>query len=133
MKFLTYRVQFIILVAWIPSVLLIFKIIDDRAVAAMIAGAGFILWPTLFIGNEILARPHRSVSKIHLLGCLQFLILFAGPIMYLRLANAGAIFNELSLFGVSASQLHRCSNISYMLMTVAVVYASYADPKNKNR
>ena len=133
MNFLTYRIQFIVLAVWIPIVLLIFKSIDDRVVAAMIAGAGFVLWPIIFLVNEICARNHRQISKIHLVGCLQFLVLFAIPILYLRISNQGAQFNELSLLGVSGSQLHRFSNISYMIMTVAIVYASYGDRKNKNR
>lgn len=133
MKFLTYRIQFIILAIWIPVVLILFKVIDDKSLAAMIAGAGFVLWPLIFIINEIALRAERKISRIHLIGCLQFLILFALPIMYLRVSNLNAPFNELSLLGVPGSQLHRFSNISYMIMTVAVVYASYEARKNKNR
>ncbi len=133
MKFLTYRIQFIILAAWIPIVLALFKLNDNRTSAALMAGAGFVVWPTLFLIHEISSRISRPISRIHLLGCLQFLVFFALPILFLRLANLDVQFNELSLLGISASQLHRFSNISYIVMTVAVVYASYGDRKNKNR
>ena len=135
MKILTYRIQFIILAIWIPVVLILFKVIDDKTLAAMLAGAGFVLWPLIFLINElfVMQRSKHKLSIIHLIGCLQFLILFALPIMYLRISNLNAPFNELSLLGVPGSQLHRFSNISYMIMTVAVVYASYEARKNKNR
>ena len=133
MRLLTYRIQFIILAIWIPVVLILFKVIEDKPVAAMIAGVGFVLLPAIFLINEAIAKAHRKISIIHIVGCLQFLVLFALPIMYLRVSNLNAPFNELSLLGVPGSQLHRFSNISYMIMTVAVVYASYEARKNKNR
>ena len=133
MKKFTYRVQFTILALWVPVVIVIFKLIEDRQLAALIAGVGFIFWPLVFIGHEIFQRNKANRSNIHLLGCLQFLLLFAVPLFLLRVLNWGVSFNELSLLGVPATQLHRFSNMSYLVMILAIVFSSYRERKAKNR
>lgn len=133
MKKITYRVQFTILAIWVPVVILIFKMIEDRQLAAVIAGAGFIFWPLFFLSYELLKKDKVDRSNIHLIGCLQFLVLFAIPLFLLRILNWGVSFNDLNLLGVPATQLHRLSNISYLVMTLAIVYSSYRDRKTKNR
>lgn len=128
MKFLTHRLQFFILALWIPAVMIIFKLINDRAWASIVAGIGFIFWPALFLILEIYSKNLKS--KLHIVGCLQFLILSAIPIFLLRILNWGINFNELSLFGVSAVMFHQFSNISYLIMTIAIAYSSHEDQKN---
>ena len=127
MKYLTHRMQFFILAAWIPLVMTIFALIHDRAWAAIIAGVGFIFWPSLFLVLEIYNKNLRS--KIHIAGCIQFLILAAIPIFLLRVLNWRINFHELSLFGINAIALHKFSNISYLVMTIAIVYSSYLNKR----
>ena len=133
MKKFTYRVQFTILALWVLVVMVVFKLIDDRQLAALIAGLGFIFWPLLFIVHEIIQKDKANRSSLHLLGCMKFLVLFAVPLFLLRVLNWGVSFNDLNLLGVSATQLHRFSNISYLVMTLAIVYSSYRERKEKNR
>ena len=125
--------QFLILAIWVQVVILIFKLIEDRQLAALIAGAGFILWPLVFLIHELINKDKASRSALHTVGCLQFLLLFAAPLFLLRILNWGVSFNELNLLGVPATQLHRFSNVSYLIMTLAVVYSSYQERKKKNR
>ncbi len=133
MKFFTHRVQLIILALWIAAILLIFKFITDRSVAAVVAGTGFVVWPILFLIHDFRYTIKTKTSWIHQLGCLQFLVLFAVPLFLLRVLNWGVPFSELSLIGIKAMTLHQYSNMSYLLMTLAIAYANFEDRRNKNR
>lgn len=133
MKLLNRRVQFMILGLWVPVVLLLFKLIEDRSLAAVLAGVGFIVWPLLFLVLEFKFRSFTLYSKIHRVGCLQFLILFAIPLFAVRILNWGVPFSELSLAGVRASTIHQYSNGSYLIMIIMVAMSSYEDLKKKNR
>lgn len=55
------------------------------------------------------------------LGLLQFWLLFALPIMGLRLAYWDQDFNNLDLFGIPAPELHHWSSKSYILMMLLTV------------
>lgn len=55
-------------------------------------------------------------EKLWYVGVLQFWLFFALPIMSLRLIFWEQDFNTLSLFGVPATELHRWSSKSYILM-----------------
>jgi len=103
----------------IAAVLVIFKFIPDRKVAATVAGALFVLLPlTLMIFEFSYAR---LMHKIWYLGTLQFWLIFALPILGLRVFNWDKEFHELSFMGISGPSLHQWSSKSYMLMMVITV------------
>lgn len=110
-----YLIYLFVELAVIPAVILIFKLNEDRQVAALQAGLLFIIIP-----SGILLREMRKKEKSWLLiaGQAQFLLLFALPIMGLRLFNWGVPFSELTLLGLSGQKIHSLSNGGYILMLV---------------
>ncbi len=112
-------------------VVLFFKYIGDRQIAATAAGSLFVGVPLGMLLVEF--RRTGFKSKVWMFVVLQFWILFALPIMGLRIFNWGVPFEDLSFFGVSGPFLHRWSSKSYMLMMVSTLWAYWkmlkAEPK----
>ncbi|OFZ31900.1 MAG: hypothetical protein A2622_11820 [Bdellovibrionales bacterium RIFCSPHIGHO2_01_FULL_40_29] len=129
MKKFSYFQKSLVLLFWVLIVTAVFRIIEDRQIAALIAGSGFVLWPGLFLWDEI-----RSLNRYQFVigGVLQFWVLFAVPIFLLRILNWGAEFNSLSFAGVPAGFLHRYANGSYLLMLLALSIAAWIE-RNKKR
>ena len=112
MKLQNYKVQAAVLAIWIVVVLLLFRTIADRQIAALIAGLGFILIPSAILISEF--KGNRN--KTHMALIAFFLVTAALPIFFLRLLNWGVDFNSLQLAGVPAKTLHGISNASYLVM-----------------
>ena len=131
MKKITYFKQTLFLILWIFVVILLFKFISDRQIAALAAGLGFLLLPAFILGLQIVNNKPRS--WIVIIGCLQFLIFFAMPIFFLRVFNWGTAFNDLFFLGISASDLHRYSNASYFVLVGVMFFKSFNEWRNKKR
>lgn len=116
-----FLIYFVLEVLVIGSVILIFRIVEDRQLAASIAGVLFIFVPLLILFKEVL--KHRSRNWLFLSGHVQFLILFAIPIMSLRLFYWGQPFSDLSLGLIRGEQLHQWANFSYFFMMFTTLNA----------
>lgn len=128
MKKLTYRNQLSLLVFWILCVSLFFKFIPDKKVASVCAGIGFVLWPALFLLKEL---KSPSPSKIYSFICIEFLLISALPIFLLRILNWESEFNQLSVFGIQASELHALSNFNYCILAIAALVMNYKSGRNE--
>ncbi len=117
-----YRNELGIFLLWAVCVVVFFKFIENRQVAALIAGMGFIFWPALFLYLEF--RSDRK-NKIHVFALSLFLVVSAIPIFLLRVLNWGVDFSTLSLFGIPAEQFHRSSNLIYLIVMVSCLYHSW--------
>ena len=115
---MSYRAQIVVLVLWIFAVTAIFRLVEDRQVASLIAGAGFIVFPAIFLLGEI----RNGRRKIHMTVLVFFLVLCALPIFLLRIANWGTDFSQLSLLSLPAPVFHKVSNIFYILVLVSAIY-----------
>ena len=110
-RFLVYLlVQALVIV----TVVILFKINSDVKVAAAGAGMLFVLMPVILLSIEI--RIAGFSKKSWFVGMLQFWVLFAVPILALRVLNWDSDFKDLSFLGVSGPALHYWSNKSYLLM-----------------
>ncbi len=119
MKSKVYLYQFLVLLFWIVIVILLFKFISEKQVAAVFAGVGFILWPTLIFAYEWNQKPREKIY----LGILAiFLVANALPLFLLRVLNWGADFSSLSLFGIPATRFHATSNILYLLVMASCAF-----------
>lgn len=98
----------------IGIVLVIFKMIADRQIAATAAGVLFVGLPLVMIIKEFSRAQFEN--KIWYFAVLQFWLFFALPILSIRLLNWGVAFDQLSFFGVPGPLLHQWSSKSYMLM-----------------
>jgi hypothetical protein len=131
MKNLAYRYQLLILILWIPTVMLIFKMIAEKRAASVFAGIGFVLIPLFFLLQEVLRTKLNKGSKLHLFLCGEFLFISALPILFLRLLNWDADFGQLTLFGLSSMTHHKLANVNYMFMVISAAYLSYKEWTNE--
>ncbi len=121
-----YLYQFFILFAWIAIVMLLFRLIPEKQVAAIFAGLGFIIWPSLFFTYEWNQKPK---DKIYLIILAVFLLACALPIFILRIAYWGADFSSLNLFGIPAARFHATSNILYLLVMLMTLICYFKAKK----
>lgn len=98
----------------ILAVLVIFKMIEDRQIAATVAGILFVGLPLIIMTKEFFRAQFES--KLWYFLVLQFWLLFALPILSIRLLNWGVAFEQLSFLGVPGPILHQWSSKSYMVM-----------------
>ena len=103
----------------IAMVMIIFRVIVDKKVAATVAGTLFVLLPLAMLISEYAIAKLKH--KIWYLGVLQFWLLFALPILGLRIFNWESEFQDLSFAGVPGPTLHQWSSKSYMVMMVITV------------
>lgn len=127
---LSYRNQLFVLIMWIFVVGSLFAFISEKRVAAVIAGAGFIIIPILLIISEI--KFGLGKKSIVTWTASVFLLLSALPIFGLRIFNWESEFSQLTLMGISANFLHRASNILYLVMIVAVCWNLFRKKYPKN-
>jgi len=103
----------------IAAVMVIFKVIPDRKVAATVAGTLFVMLPLSLMIYEYATA--KLTHKIWWVGVLQFWLVFALPILGLRIFNWEAEFQDLSFMGIPGPTLHQWSSKSYMVMMVVTV------------
>ena len=107
----------------LPLVIAIFKLIPDRKTAALLAGSLFLLLCLGTFWNE--ARERKFQAKFFWAGGLQFFLLFALPILLLRLTHWEQPFGEITWGPIRAADLHELSNKSYILWMVATLFEGY--------
>lgn len=107
----------------IALVMVIFKFIVDRQVAATVAGSLFVVLPVVLMGFE-----YKRAQLKHFywfLSVMQFWTLFALPIMGIRLLNWGVPFDQLSFLGIAGPFLHHWSSKSYMVMMAVTAWVAW--------
>ncbi len=112
----------------IVVVMLLFRGLSDRKIAATIAGFLFLAVPAFFLVWDLKsARQGEPLQLMWRFSVLQFLILFAIPIFWARVFHWNVEFSEINVLGVPAALLHRLSNGSYLLMTLGTLFKVVAD------
>lgn len=107
----------------IAAVMVIFRVVEDRQIAATVAGTLFVGLPLILMILEF--KQAQLSHKLWYLGTLQFWVLFALPILGLRIFNWGIEFQELSIFGVPGTALHQWSSKSYMVWMIITLITSW--------
>lgn len=132
--FSRYLVFILVLLASGLTAPVAFRLIEDRQVAALVAGFQFCVWPLAiaiilqFFPIRYLTNRSQEVSQklrrndlLLLVVILQFWTFFAMPILLARLINWNVPFNEIKLPIATPAQLHQWSLYSYTLMLVVHV------------
>ena len=122
-----FLIYFLIQVLVIGVVIALFKLNSDVKLASVEAGALFFLWPLYFAVYEL--RKFGTERKSFFVGLIQFWLLFALPILGLRLMNWEAPFDDLSIFGVPGTLLHKYANTSYLLMMGLTLWNYFVGPR----
>lgn len=104
----------------IATVLVIFRVIPERQIAATVAGFLFVLLPLILMALEY--RRAELQELFWFVATLQFWTVFALPILGIRLMNWGVPFEQLSFIGIPGPVLHQYSSKSYMVMMVVTAW-----------
>lgn len=118
-------IELILLGLHILAVVLIFRAIEDRKTAGLVAGSLF-----LEIGLVITFLEFKYGRALRSLAFWSALIFFLGsaiPVMALRLAFWETPFDQIEWMGVTGGQLHRLSNFTYMAIIFMVVVEGLRD------
>jgi len=126
-----FTLEFLILLLWIPCVIFIFKFIQDKKIAGLVAGTGFLLIPVINIFRERLSRQANASSRLaRVFASGAFFILSAMPIFLFRVFNWDKSLEEISIFGIlSGRQLHSLSNILFVGMILVYLMTNIVDAK----
>lgn len=128
-----FTLEFVLLLVWIPCVIFIFKIIEDRKVAGLVAGAGFLGLPIFNITREIKKTTSKMPKLSRVVVSAIFLLVSALPIFLYRVFNWDKNLEDISILGVlTGRQLHSYSNILFMAMILVYFITNILEAKNQN-
>lgn len=118
--------ELLILILWIPCVVVIFNFVEDRKIAGVVAGLGFLLIPMNNLYREKSKITNNSLIRVGVSAI--FFLISAVPIFLLRIFNWEKNLEEISVFGIiSGRQMHSLSTYLYLLMIVGYIFANIKD------
>ena len=123
----TFLQYFVVQVIVILIVTTLFKFVENRQVAATLAGLLFVFAPLGLMIREY--QRDKLEEKIWFYGVLQFWVLFALPILGIRLFNWGVPFDQLSFLGIPGTVLHSWSSKSYTVMMLITLWSAFITKK----
>jgi len=100
-------------------VVYLFRMIEDRYTAALVAGTLFILLGILIVQLGV-RKPEFRSSLLFAAGCIH-LFLVAIPMVIVRALNPDSVFSSLSVFGVPGPLFHQISNFVYAALVALTV------------
>ena len=125
-----FTLEFIVLLLWIPCVIFIFKFIQDRKIAGLVAGAGFLAIPLFNIYRERKSTAETSSRLTRVAASGLFFLLSAMPIFLYRVFNWDKNLEEISIFGLmTGRQLHSFSNILFVAMILVYFVTNILDAR----
>lgn len=125
-----FTIELLVLLLWIPCVIFIFKFIQDRKIAGLVAGAGFLLIPVINIFRERKSTASLASRLGRVFASGVFFILSAMPIFLFRVFNWEKSLEEISIFGMlSGRELHSLSNILFVVMVAVYFVTNILDAK----
>lgn len=112
----------------ILSVILIFKFIEEKKTASVVAGALFVLMPIVLMWWQY--QSNKFQPRYWWLGVGVFFVLFALPILMSRLIFWELSFEEILIFGFIPGRLwHQLANNAYLLMIAVTSIAWWRKEK----
>ena len=127
-----FTLEFIVLLLWIPCVIFIFKFIQDRKIAGLVAGAGFLAIPLFNIYRERKSTAETSSRLTRVAASGLFFLLSAMPIFLYRVFNWDKNLEEISIFGLmTGRQLHSFSNILFVAMIFVYFVTNILDARKE--
>ncbi|AZZ35887.1 hypothetical protein CIK05_03450 [Bdellovibrio sp. qaytius] len=125
-----FTLELLVLLLWVPCVIIIFKFIQDRKIAGLVAGTGFLFIPLFNIFRERLSLANSSSRLARVFASGVFFLLSAMPIFLFRIFNWDKSLEEISIFGIlSGRQLHSLSNILFVGMILVYLITNIVDAK----
>lgn len=127
-----FTFEFVVLLLWIPCVILIFKLIEDRKIAGLVAGTGFLLIPLFNILRERKTMTSMPLRLSRIIASGLFFFLSALPIFLYRVFNWEKNLEDISVLGfITGRQLHSLSNILFVTMVLIYLATNILDARKK--
>lgn len=118
-KFLNVNVIYLLIsFSIIPIIVLIFKNIHPKNLAAIFAGSVFICTSLIVLLLEFRNNRKKFFSSLSFWGALGFLLFFSLPMFSVRIMNYEIDFENLTILFMPAPQFHKVSNYGFMLMVL---------------
>ena len=118
-KFLNVNVIYLLIsISIIPIIILIFKNIHPKNLAAIFAGSVFICTSLIILLLEFRNNRKKIFSSFSFWGALGFLLFFSLPMFSVRIMNYEIDFENLTILFMPAPQFHKVSNYGFMLMVL---------------
>jgi len=125
-----FTIELLVLLLWVPCVIFIFKFIQDRKIAGLVAGAGFLLIPVFNIFRERKSTSSSATRLARVFASGVFFLLSAMPIFLFRVFNWEKNLEEISILGMlSGRELHSLSNILFVAMIAVYFVTNILDAK----
>lgn len=125
-----FTLEFLVLLLWIPCVIFIFKFIQDRKIAGLVAGTGFLAIPIFNMYRERKSQVSTASRLSRVAASGLFFLLSAMPIFISRVFNWDKNLEEISIFGVmTGRQLHSFSNILFVAMILVYFVTNILDAR----
>jgi hypothetical protein len=112
-------ILFLVEVIVVVAVMFIFKMIENRVHAGLVAGSVFIALGLLIVGNGLRSFEFRKTGTFYL-GAIH-LGLIALPMFLTRLLNLQTGFSELTVWGLPGPVFHKLSTWFYMLLMITTL------------
>ncbi len=114
-RYLVYLLYFLLT---IPAVMMIFKFIEPKKLAAIFAASLFISCSLLVFWGEFKNRSYKSFT---LWTATLFFLLFSAPMIIVRLMNYDMDFAEINFGPLSGPDFHKYSTYGFMFLLVAAL------------
>lgn len=131
--------RILILFLNVVAVVILFRVIADKKIAATVAGLTFVGTSSLLVWQMHRLRPLGSAIHYRSLTfwiCGAFLLLIAIPMVSVRILNWSTEFSELFIWGLPGPDFHQLSSKFFSLQLLAVAVdglISFLDQKKKTR
>lgn len=113
------------------AVVMIFRLIESRFTAGMVAGSTFVLLGFVIVGTGLLGKiKWKSVTFV--LGCVH-LGLIAIPMIVARWLNSGVEFSQIQVMGLPGPVFHQLSTRLYLFLMVATFVEGTLAWRSKTR
>jgi hypothetical protein len=110
-------------------VILSFRLIPEKRMASLVATSLFLLGAGFVLLME--AKTSQGRKGLSFLSTLIFVLFFVVPIIVLRIKSWDGVFELESLFGITGGQLHRGSNVAFMVMLSCYFFESLKEARLK--
>jgi hypothetical protein len=122
-----YLIYILFLIATIPAVMLLFKMIEPKKLASLFAASLFISASLVIIWGELKNKTLKTPSLIAAIG---FLILFSAPMLIVRILNYDQDFSSLTIGPLTAPEFHKYSNYGFMMLLLTTVVDYFRSKKS---
>ena len=120
MKLQDLRLFLLLEILTVPAVILIFRLIEPRILAAGLAGSVFILLGSFFL-FRMWKWPYKWVSPTFWMSGIH-LVVVALPMLVVRMSYFQLAMGDIRIFGIPGPEFHKISERVYGFLIFATIF-----------